>query len=102
MKEAAYRCAVSRAYYSAFGYSFDYAEDMLSYPALHDGRDHYFLREWYKKKNFPEIKRKLLNLWKMRKECDYNAFINNVDVKAEGSIQLANEIIEKIDYLNQH
>ena len=99
IKEAAYRSAVGRAYYSAFGYSFEYAENFMGFHGTRLGEDHKGLREWYKNKNHPKIKRKLLDLWKMRRACDYDMFVNDPEIKAQSSIQLALDLIKEIDQL---
>ncbi|MGF3497013.1 MAG: hypothetical protein ACQXXC_05225 [Methanolinea tarda] len=98
-KEAAFRCVISRSYYSAFGHSFEYAENHLNFPRTNTGEDHKKLRDWYKSHGYPQIKRHLLELWKIRRESDYDSFINNVDIKAKESISRATQVIMEIDGL---
>ena len=99
MSEAALRCAISRAYYSVYGYSFEHAENFLEFKGIRTGEDHKRLRDWYNTKGFPLIKRKLLNLWDLRRESDYEQFINDAKIKADNSIWIASEVIKNIDSL---
>lgn len=103
IREAAFRSVCSRAYYSAYGHSSEYAIVHLGFERSLDiedqGKDHWRLREHYRQRGHPEIKRKLETLWKLRKHSDYDLPAFNINIKAGNSIQLSGEIIQIIDGL---
>jgi len=76
-KEAAYRSAVSRAYFSAFCFARNYAQANLDYQPLFNADDHSHIREHYRIYNMDEIARLLDHLRGWRNECDYFDEINN-------------------------
>ena len=49
-QEAVFRCAISRAYYAAFGHAFDYATSYLAFSPRNDVDDHGRLRAHLKQK----------------------------------------------------
>jgi len=71
-EEAAKRCAVSRAYYSAFCYARNYASKKHGYAIRRDGQDHKEVREHFIKKNLNVIANKLGTLHQWRNNCDYD------------------------------
>ena len=95
--EAAYRSSVSRAYYSAYGHSYECAQNHLNFTGIGDGRDHKRLREHFTKNGYPAIKRNLLNLWNWRLACDYKIFNINASTQAKNSISTADNIIKDIN-----
>jgi hypothetical protein len=102
MSESAFRSAISRAYYSAYGYSYEHAENFLGFEGSGSGEDHKELRDWYKNCGIPSIKRKLMDLWVLRKQADYHQFIDNSKIKSDSSIQIASEVIKEIDDIKPH
>ena len=71
-QEAAYRCAVSRAYYGAYRHAQNYAKISWGYIPESDGTDHKQVRTFFEKKEMMSISRYLRRLHQWRKECDYN------------------------------
>src|SRR5437870_1766733 len=69
--EATTRCAVSRAYYSAFCYARNYAEMKLKYVRLKGGQDHRGVRDHYRKRGMDKVANKLGTLYQWRGSCDY-------------------------------
>jgi uncharacterized protein (UPF0332 family) len=99
-KEALYRCAVSRAYYSAFGWARNYAQRNLGFKPTGKGEDHKLVREILAKKGFIEIAEKLDDLRKWRNSCDYQDVINkDLNSMAFDSIKHAEYIIQ---FLNKN
>lgn len=70
-RAAALRCAVSRAYYAAFGHALNYAVAHMGFKPRHDPEDHGRLREAFKAKRYSTF----ANLGKIRgwrNQCDYD------------------------------
>jgi hypothetical protein len=72
-QEAAFRCAIGRAYYSAFGHAVKYATDFLGFIPRYDGDDHGRLRAHLKKKRRQKVSEALDRLREWRNHCDYDA-----------------------------
>jgi hypothetical protein len=71
-QEAAYRCAISRAYYAAFCHSRCYASARLQYPPLGTDEDHKFLRKHLWKHGLQNESNNLSRLRQWRNDCDYD------------------------------
>jgi uncharacterized protein (UPF0332 family) len=99
-KEALYRCAVSRAYYSAFCWARNYAQRNLGFKPTKKTEDHKLVREILAKEGFIEIVEKLDDLRKWRNSCDYQDVINkDLNSMAFDSIKHAEYIIQ---FLNKN
>lgn len=103
--EAFYRCTVSRAYYSAFCYTRNYAISHFNYKRPTENRkenahNHLinFLRD---NAGTASIGSRLLRLKEWRKCCDYcdtiPSGVGNIKFLSAGAIVYANEIIKFID-----
>ncbi len=95
-QEAAYRCAVSRAYYGAYRHAQNYAKESWGYTPKSDGTDHKRMRTSFEKKGMMSISRNLRRLHQWRKECDYNEpfeKIENLSHCVTDSISVANAVI---------
>jgi len=100
-QEAAFRCAVSRAYYAAFCYARKYAQDNESY-VRPTKNEHKALREHFEK-SLPsgssqvdgrdKIATNLQKLKLLRNKCDYEDIVANIEDKLLTSLDLAEEII---------
>jgi uncharacterized protein (UPF0332 family) len=98
-EEALYRCAVSRAYYSAFCWARNYAQRNLGFKPTGKGEDHKLVREILAKKGFIEIAEKLDKLRKWH-SCDYKDVIyDDLNSMAFNSIKHAEYIIQ---FLNKN
>ncbi|MGV8088030.1 MAG: hypothetical protein ACP5NU_03090 [Methanomicrobiales archaeon] len=70
--EAAYRSAISRAYYAAFCHARTYAVDKLGYIPLGNEEDHAKLRIFLSQKNLRPISSELDRLRQWRNKSDYD------------------------------
>jgi uncharacterized protein (UPF0332 family) len=95
--EAAYRCAISRAYYAAFCIVRLYAKDEFGYCPERTGNDHTQLRDFMRKRgdvHSGQIADKLTRLRNWRNESDYDAPAYSVNHnKAENAIRNAEEVV---------
>src|SRR5262249_42329931 len=70
--EAAYRCAISRAYFAAFGYALQYATQYLDFSPREGSDDHGRLRAHLKSKRRHRTAQSLDRLRDWRNSCDYD------------------------------
>ncbi|EKF49131.1 hypothetical protein H17ap60334_07433 [Thermosipho africanus H17ap60334] len=95
-EEAAYRSAISRAYYAAFCYIRDYVIDNLEFNPEKNANVHYLLREHLKKHGKIKVASRLNELRMRRNRCDYdNEVINNISFIANEAVADAEELIKK-------
>lgn len=95
--DAAYRCAISRAYYAAFCHSRDYAEKNLGFVPLKTPKDHERLRIHLAKHNSGKIATTLDRLRQWRNDSDYdNPSPTITDTNAEIAINKAEKIIQSM------
>lgn len=71
-EEAAFRSAVSRAYYSAFKHALNHAKDNGDYSEPQDVNTHYNIRDYYQQRGMVQISKQLGRLHIWRKEADYD------------------------------
>jgi hypothetical protein len=69
--EGACRCAISRAYYAAFGYARNYAQNYLEFQPRDDGDDHGRLRAHLRQRRRAKTATALDRLREWRNQCDY-------------------------------
>ena len=85
-EEAAFRCAISRAYYSAFRHALNCAKDNGDYIEPYErSKNHGEIRRYYQKKGNVRISTQLGRLHQLRKEADYEDYnyqINQISVDA--------------------
>lgn len=95
-EEAALRCAISRAYYSAFRHALNYAKDNGDYVEPDNpAKNHQEIRKYFQRKNIVRISTRLDRLHQMRKDADYEdaAYtINKLSVSA--AISEAKKVLE--------
>lgn len=84
--EAAYRSAVSRAYYAAFCHVRNYARDQLGFTPRYDADDHGRLRAFLNKGKTRILASRLDRLRQWRNECDY---LNDLQMDIEQGCVLA-------------
>ncbi|MCS7303613.1 MAG: hypothetical protein NZ602_00695 [Thermoguttaceae bacterium] len=94
--EAAQRSAVSRAYYAAFCYLRNYAENHLGFHRTRTGKDHSLLREHLKTRGSPwdVLAENLEELLQWRHLCDYDDMVGNLNLITLGAIATAKDIID--------
>ncbi len=94
--EAAYRCAVSRAYYAAFCHARNYARDRQQFPPAYQSEDHWKLRNHFTEQGRPDIANKLEDLHGWRKQCDYDDTVFNICNLVAGALARADEVINEL------
>ena len=96
-QEASYRCAVSRAYYAAFCWCRNYAQNNLGFKPTGRPEDHKHLREHLKKIDgkWARIASKLNTLREWRNQCDYENDVEGLSHMLKVSIKFSSEVIEK-------
>jgi len=98
-QEAALRSSVSRIYYSCYHLALDYAITHFKYKKITGkkaGKNHSQVREEFKKNKKYNIARRLENLHRWRKDCDYDDLISNLDLIASNSVDQARKIISQL------
>jgi len=102
--EAAYRSAVNRAYYGAYGHSTEYAIHKFKFIPEENGDDHWRLRDCFKEKgksspDMMQVALKLKELHEWRKDCDYHSVTRNRSTPDQMAIEAINDAQEIIDKL---
>ncbi len=103
LSDAAYRCAVSRAYYAVFGVAREHAEHRDKLTLEHNGTDHGRV-QWHFRKapnNTPrhQIGVNLNRLHDVRKTADYDAATSITHKSAELSLRMAAETLRLLKKL---
>ena len=110
--EASARTVVSRAYYSAFNYTLNFAKTKkydhfikIKFPNNEHHNDHMEIREFLKRSfskhtYYNEIVNDLNNLRYYRNKCDYENDVKNIINIAEESVDISKDIIFKINFLS--
>lgn len=94
-EEAAYRTAVSRAYYAAFGRTRSYAQANLRFWPSGKGKDHQRLIDHLRRQTspWPNIADDLEELRKWRNQCDYEPYVPGLQNMVTQAIQIAEQIL---------
>ncbi|MBU0567742.1 HEPN domain-containing protein [bacterium] len=95
-QEAAFRCAVSRAYYAAFCYARNYARDRQRFSPTSKPDDHRLVREHFRDKGMAKIAQNLDKLRQWRNNCDYTDTVPNVSILVTSAISKAQEIFSML------
>lgn len=93
-KEAASRCAVSRAYYAAFCFARNYARDKQAFVLTGTAQDHALLRKHFQQRKMSEVANQLSELRQWRNFCDYDDTVKNLSMLLESSINEAEKLIK--------
>jgi hypothetical protein len=93
--EAAARSAVSRAYYSSFGWVCRYAERNLGYQRSRRADEHVNLRDYLRKHGKERLASRLNQLRLWRNKCDYEDEVSNLDDHVRSAIFFAEETIQE-------
>ena len=95
-REAAYRCAVSRAYYAAFCYARNHARDNRGFQPGYNAEDHEALPDFFDGINKSDVADALLDLRQWRNSCDYHDRTpRNLTMMSTAAISTAGSIISK-------
>lgn len=94
-QEAAYRCAVSRAYYAAFCHARNYARDRHGFkPTRKD--IHRRVRRHFEKKGMFHIADKLWDLSRWRNDCDYEDIVAKTSLLPTSAINEAQKVLNTL------
>jgi len=97
-REAAYRSAISRAYYAAFCHAKWYAKEHCSFEPADNEEDHRDLRNYFKNHGKKELARHLTQLRQWRNESDYDdPAYSATSQKVQSAIHLAKEVVSALD-----
>ncbi|BBM69563.1 hypothetical protein RmaAA213_14090 [Rhodothermus marinus] len=96
LQEAANRSAVSRAYYAAFCFCRNYAEQHLGFQRSSLAAEHAQLRKHLSKRNKGKVASDLNKLRQWRNQCDYDDSVNRLHQMVRNSIRLAEQVILQI------
>ncbi len=96
-EEAVRRCAVSRAYYSAFCGCRNFAKDHLQYTPSYSAEDQKNIREHFQSKGSNDVASKLYELVKWRRQCDYDDIVININFVYSSAIARAIQIFQHLD-----
>lgn len=96
-EEAAYRSAISRAYYAAFCHAKYYAKDNEGFEPGNTAEDHLNLRNYFQTSGRSDIVRSLQRLRQWRNSSDYDdpSYKANAQNARQAIVQ-AEKIIEKL------
>lgn len=94
-REAVLRTAVSRAYYGAFCYVRDYAQENLRFQPSQTGKDHVLLRQFLQQQGsrWRSIAETLEDLRKWRNLCDYKQAVDNLDFMLKQALSGADQVV---------
>jgi uncharacterized protein (UPF0332 family) len=96
-QEAAYRCAISRAYYAAFCHSRCYATARLQFVPQGNDDDHKFLRKHLWNHGLQTESNTLNRLRQWRNDCDYhNPTQTATETTANNAITEADKIVSAL------
>jgi len=94
-QEAAYRSAVSRAYYAAFCYARNFARDNEGFEPKYDQRDHQLLKLHFVVSR-SQMALLLDQLRQWRNDCDYKDQQRGLHGLVPSAIDYAQEIIDEL------
>ncbi len=91
--EAAFRSAMSRAYYAAFCHARNYARYHQGFVPTHTAKDHTRVREYFQKLEMNEIATRLDSLRKWRNNSDYDDTVSNISIMLSSAIKEAEKVV---------
>jgi hypothetical protein len=106
LKEARFRCVISRAYYSAWNSCKDYAESLKAIRAIPaSGNSHDNIIQWFSRGNTPEhkaIASNLIRLKQSRVKADYYSSmrVSSPENAANDALYLANRVLNDLGGLD--
>lgn len=96
--EAAYRTAVSQAYYAAFCGVRNCAAGRLGFKPTKTPNDHKLLREHLRRNGYVQLASDLHVLRQWRNACDYDDEVPNLLQQVSNSIKVADRIIRTCSF----
>jgi len=96
IEEAAYRSAVSRAYYAAFCHAKAYAVQHLGFRPSNTPSDHGRLAWHFLARGMPLIRQYLDDLRDWRNMCDYDDVVPDLSKKVEDALKEAALVIQAL------
>jgi len=95
-QEAAFRSAVSRAYYAVFCYARNFVRDHEGFSPSNSARDHSLVKIHFQKQGQSDIAGKLNDLRRWRNRCDYEDTVDDLSELLIDAIEKAQEVIDKL------
>ncbi len=93
--EATSRCAVSRAYYSAFCHARNHERDEGKFIPEYGYQDHALLRKYFRSRD-TEVAEWLDDLRRWRNKCDYQDRVPGLERLAKSAIELAGRLLRRL------
>jgi hypothetical protein len=96
-QEAAQRCAISRAYFAAYGHALNYATQYLGFSPRNASEDHGRLRDHLKRSRRRATADSLDRLREWRNSCDYDGnFPGNLAATLTNALNEANYVFTSL------
>jgi len=95
-REAALRCATSRAYYAAFCYARNYSQLNSGFIPNENAEDHTSLRIHLEQQGKPNIAARLDQLRQWRNKCDYENKVFQPSEMATNAIRSAAKVVDNL------
>lgn len=97
-EQAAFRSAVSRAYFAAYNHACVYAENNLGFQRTQESTDHARLRKLFQAKGNPELASLLddLRVWRNTSDYDDTKPIRLITAMVAPSITKAQDVINRL------
>jgi len=96
-EEAAFRSAVSRAYYAAFCHARNYARDRQGLTPKYDVNDHRLVRDHFRARpGGTGIASSLSRLRQWRNDCDYCDTVSSLPDMVKAAIGQAQHVLSKL------
>lgn len=101
LQDAYLRSCVSRAYYSAYHIALDFAKSKFNFSPSKDRSVHKQLQVVFKNNNLLDLSDDLFNLQRLRNFCDYDDYVQKIQIKSESAIKISSRINNEIDQLSK-
>jgi len=95
-QEAAFRSAISRAYYSAFCHARNYIRDSEGFIPYNNAMDHSRVKKYFERQRRFDISEKLNRLRRWRNRCDYEDTVDDLTELLTDALRKAQEAIDKL------
>lgn len=95
-EEAAWRSAVSRAYYGAFGYARNAARARDGFVPSGGPEDHDRLRDHFRAQREDQVAQQLGRLRHWRNQCDYDEEVERLGLVVANAIATAQQVVNRL------